>query len=179
MRLAADDHASSEYWPAYMLADWTLERAGRVKASVSANNSTSTNNLKSASLARPVSEKDMKEMVNISLSGDDSSMEGMLTTVDSIDPSIFAEGCELQDPKLSPEEAVGRVQTASMIIIGDEILSGFTDDVNLLAAAKSLGSIGIPLKMVSVVSDDIDDIANEIRRMSQKFDIVITSGAHC
>jgi hypothetical protein len=28
------DAAVGQYWPAYMLADWKLERAGRVKSSV-------------------------------------------------------------------------------------------------------------------------------------------------
>eukprot|EP01035_Chromulina_nebulosa_P032420 gene32420-43314_t len=63
-----------------------------------------------------------------------------------------------------------------MIIIGDEILNGFTTDLNLQVATKALSSIGVPLKKVSIVSDDVNDIVEEIRRLSQKYDIVITSG---
>ena len=55
-------------------------------------------------------------------------------------------------------------------------VSGFTTEVNLQVAAASLATIGIPIKRVSVVSDDLDEIAKEVRRMSQAFDIVITSG---
>ena len=40
------------------------------------------------------------------------------------------------------------VQTVGMIIIGDEILNGFTDDLNLKVATKALASIGVPLKKV-------------------------------
>ena len=36
--------------------------------------------------------------------------------------------------------------------------------------------IGIPLKRVSIVSDDIEEIEAEVRRMSQKYDVVFTSG---
>ena len=55
------------------------------------------------------------------------------------------------------------VHSAGMIIIGDEILNGYTADVNMQIAATSLGSIGIPLKRVSIVSDDLTEIINEVR----------------
>lgn len=66
--------------------------------------------------------------------------------------------------------------TAALVIIGDEILNGFTADVNLQVTSRALSSIGIPLKMVLVVSDDIDEIAAAVQRMSQRYDIVFTSG---
>ncbi len=62
------------------------------------------------------------------------------------------------------------------MIIGDEILRGFTPEVNLQVAAHALSSIGIPLKKVSVVSDSEEEIAAEVLRMSQNYDIVFTSG---
>jgi len=39
-----------------------------------------------------------------------------------------------------------------------------------------LSIIGIPLKRVSIVSDDVEEIEAEVRRMSQKYDVVFTSG---
>lgn len=65
---------------------------------------------------------------------------------------------------------------AALIIIGDEILNGMTAESNLQVTSKALGEIGIALKRVSVVSDDVDEIAAEIKNFSQKYSIVITSG---
>ena len=49
--------------------------------------------------------------------------------------------------------------------------------IYLLSTIYHLSSIiGIPLKRVSIVSDDIEEIEAEVRRMSQKYDVVFTSG---
>lgn len=68
------------------------------------------------------------------------------------------------------------MHSAALLIIGDEILNGFTADVNIQITAQALRSIGVPLKVVSVISDSIDEISAEVLRMSQKHDVVITSG---
>jgi FAD synthetase len=84
-----------------------------------------------------------------------------------------------KDPSaVPPMSADGRmhVESAGMIIIGDEILSGFTTESNLMITSTALGGVGVPLKRVAVVSDDEDEIVKEVRRMSQEYDIVITSG---
>ena len=46
------------------------------------------------------------------------------------------------------------MKQASLIIIGDEILSGRTEDKNLAYLAKWLGKLGISLSEVRVVLDD-------------------------
>jgi molybdenum cofactor synthesis domain-containing protein len=69
-----------------------------------------------------------------------------------------------------------KIESAALIIIGDEILNGLTTDTNLQVTSTALQSINIPLKMVSIITDDINEIAHEVIRMSQKYDIVITSG---
>ena len=54
---------------------------------------------------------------------------------------------------------------ASLVIIGDEILSGRTEDKNLPYLAKWLGNLGIHLSEVHIVLDNEDDIVetcNEI-----------------
>ena len=63
-----------------------------------------------------------------------------------------------------------------MLIIGDEILSGFTQEQNLAVASRELAAIGIPLARVVVVPDSVDEIVDELRRMAMGFDVVITSG---
>lgn len=68
------------------------------------------------------------------------------------------------------------VQTAAALIIGDEILKGYTADTNTQTAARALKNENIDLKYVVVVSDSIEDIVKEIRRLQELVDVVITSG---
>ena len=51
---------------------------------------------------------------------------------------------------------------ASLIIIGDEILSGRTEDKNLAYLAKWLGKLGINLSEVRVVLDDEEEIIEAV-----------------
>lgn len=65
---------------------------------------------------------------------------------------------------------------AGIIIIGDEILSGKVQDYNSFFMAQELWSHGITLCRISIIGDSIDDIADEVRIFSGKFDYVFTSG---
>ncbi|CAM9334039.1 unnamed protein product [Chrysoparadoxa australica] len=109
------------YLPAYMLSDWSLERAGR----------------------------DARESSTA--------------------------GCDLRD-FTSKRRKVREAKTAGLVIIGDEILKGMTQDTNTPFAIKVLRENGIVVGRVAIVSDDKDDIADEVRRQGQKFDVVVTSG---
>ena len=66
--------------------------------------------------------------------------------------------------------------TAGIIIIGDEILKGQTQDTNTHFLAKNLKTCGFKLERVVVISDDIDIIAEEVKQFSDNFDYVLTSG---
>ena len=66
--------------------------------------------------------------------------------------------------------------TASLLIIGDEILSGRTVDQNLNFLAKSLGEIGINLREVRVVPDIEQEIIEALNALRQKYNYVFTSG---
>jgi FAD synthetase len=67
-------------------------------------------------------------------------------------------------------------KTAGIIIIGDEILSGKVQDCNSFFMAKELRSHGINLCLISILPDLVDEIAEEVRKFSNKFDYVFTSG---
>ena len=65
---------------------------------------------------------------------------------------------------------------ASLVIIGDEILSGRTEDKNLAYLAKWLGKLGISLSEVRVVLDDEDAIISAVNSLRKKYDYVFTTG---
>jgi molybdenum cofactor synthesis domain-containing protein len=63
-----------------------------------------------------------------------------------------------------------------MIVIGDEILSGRTQDTNTHYLAGQLTEVGIDLMEVRVVSDDHKTISTTVREISARYDHVFTSG---
>ncbi|KAJ7392741.1 FAD1 flavin adenine dinucleotide synthetase [Desmophyllum pertusum] len=66
--------------------------------------------------------------------------------------------------------------TAGIIIIGDEILKGHTKDTNSHFLLKKLWSLGVKVGKVSVISDDVEEIAREVKKFSSRFSVVITTG---
>lgn len=69
-----------------------------------------------------------------------------------------------------------RIYTAALVIIGDEILSGRTQDANLAYLAKWLNVQGIRLKEVRVVADDMAAIAEAVNAVRTTRDYVFTTG---
>lgn len=65
---------------------------------------------------------------------------------------------------------------AGVIIIGDEILSGKFTDENTPFLARRLRELGVDLRRVSVIPDDLDQIGEEVRAFSERFDHVFTTG---
>ena len=66
--------------------------------------------------------------------------------------------------------------TAGIIVIGDEILSGRTQDSNSNFIAKSLLKEGIKLEEVVVIKDDKKTIIDTVINYSQKYSYVFTTG---
>jgi molybdenum cofactor synthesis domain-containing protein len=66
--------------------------------------------------------------------------------------------------------------TAAMLVIGDEILSGRTQDTNTHHLAGELTKQGINLKEVRVISDDAVSIVAAVRKLSSIYMHVFTSG---
>ena len=70
----------------------------------------------------------------------------------------------------------GTQKSAALLVIGDEILKGFTADTNTQEAATVLRDNNVLLKRVVVVSDDQEEIVSEIHRLQKIVDVIITSG---
>ena len=66
--------------------------------------------------------------------------------------------------------------TAAVMIIGDEILSGRTQDTNLNDIAKYLGVHGVDLAEARVVPDIKDEIVEALNHLRAKYDYVLTTG---
>lgn len=63
-----------------------------------------------------------------------------------------------------------------MVIIGNEILSGRTQDVNLNFLAKALNELGVRLTEARVIPDIEQTIVDTINECREKFDHVFTTG---
>ena len=66
--------------------------------------------------------------------------------------------------------------TAAVLIIGDEILSGRTQDTNLRDIAKYLGVHGVDLAESRTVSDVHEEIVAALDALRGRYDYVITTG---
>ncbi|XP_076035899.1 FAD synthase-like [Oratosquilla oratoria] len=68
------------------------------------------------------------------------------------------------------------IPTAGIVVIGDEILKGQTQDTNTHFLAKKLHSFGVKLCRVSIIPDDLTTISEEVAKFSKQYTFVITSG---
>jgi len=67
-------------------------------------------------------------------------------------------------------------KTAAIIVIGNEILSGKTRDENSPYLAGELRSLGVDVRKISVIPDELDSISGEVREFSTSYDYVFTTG---
>lgn len=67
-------------------------------------------------------------------------------------------------------------KSAGIIVIGNEILSGKTQDENALFLARELRALGVDLQKIAVIPDDLGLISREVRLFSSLFDYVFTTG---
>ena len=67
-------------------------------------------------------------------------------------------------------------RTAGLIVIGNEILSGKVTDSNSAFLARELRSVGVTLRRIVTIPDEIDVIAAAVREFRPAYDLVFTSG---
>jgi molybdenum cofactor synthesis domain-containing protein len=68
------------------------------------------------------------------------------------------------------------VATAGIVIIGDEILTGKFADENASFLISELRQLGVELRRVTFIPDELDDIAATVTDFAARFDHVFTSG---
>jgi molybdenum cofactor synthesis domain-containing protein len=72
--------------------------------------------------------------------------------------------------------AESRTWTAALVVIGDEILSGRTQDKNVAQVALWLNQHGIRLAEVRIVPDDMGRIAETVNELRAAHDYLFTTG---
>ena len=67
-------------------------------------------------------------------------------------------------------------KTAGIILVGNEILSGKIVDANASYLCRELRGLGVEVRRISVIPDEVDLIAAEVARFGADYDVVFTSG---
>ena len=71
---------------------------------------------------------------------------------------------------------MSRIVTAAAILIGDEILSGRTQDTNLKTMADFLNPLGVDVREARVIPDVHGVIVSTVREMARAYNYVFTTG---
>ncbi len=66
--------------------------------------------------------------------------------------------------------------TACVIVIGNEVLSGRTQDINLQFLGRRLGELGIPVREARVIPDVAETIVATVNEARARYDHVFTTG---
>jgi molybdenum cofactor synthesis domain-containing protein len=77
---------------------------------------------------------------------------------------------DTKSPTLAP------APTAAILLIGNEILSGKVEEENARYLVRELRALGVAVGRIEVVPDVESDIADTVRALAARFDLVFTSG---
>ena len=168
----SSDAGASRFWPAYMLQDWNLERAGRIKKNKILASATRQ---EKPSLSPSDSQKSLPTHISTitDLGRADNNAASVPVATVTI-PRMSDEGTA--ESQCESFVSDGMQRSVGLLIIGDEILKGLTADVNTQAAATALRAQSVSLTTVSVVADCQESIVAEIMRLRRDVDVIITSG---
>jgi len=67
-------------------------------------------------------------------------------------------------------------KSAGIVLIGNEILSGKIHDANAAYLCRELRGLGVEVRKISVIPDELEPIAEEVARFARAYDYVFTSG---
>jgi FAD synthetase len=68
------------------------------------------------------------------------------------------------------------MSTAGIVVIGNEVLSGKVDEENARFLTKELRDLGVKLMRISIIRDDVETIASEVRQHAASYTHVFTTG---
>jgi len=67
-------------------------------------------------------------------------------------------------------------KSAGIVLIGNEILSGKITDANAAYLCRELRKLGVDVRRITVIPDEVELIAATVADFSRSFDLVFTSG---
>jgi molybdenum cofactor synthesis domain-containing protein len=67
-------------------------------------------------------------------------------------------------------------KTAGIILVGNEILSGKSQDANAAYLCRELRALGVEVRRITVIPDEVQLIADAVADFSRDYDVVFTSG---
>lgn len=79
-------------------------------------------------------------------------------------------------PHESHQKRLSETIQAGLVVIGNEILSGRTQDKNIAWIGQRLEEVGIQLAQVRIVADDEQDIVDAINALRGRYRYVFTTG---
>ena len=71
---------------------------------------------------------------------------------------------------------VNTIANAAIIVIGNEILSGRTQDINVSFLSKWLNDLGVRVTEVRIIEDNEDSIIKNVNELKNKFKYIFTTG---
>jgi molybdenum cofactor synthesis domain-containing protein len=69
-----------------------------------------------------------------------------------------------------------RQKTAAIVVIGNEILTGKSEDKNATFLIGEMYELGVALRRIVIIPDDVESIAAAVHECAEAFDYVFTSG---
>ena len=76
----------------------------------------------------------------------------------------------------APMECSALTKKTALLIVGDELLSGKVEDVNVVFLCRELRSLGWRVNKIVFVGDDVTSIAEEVHALSSTHEMVLTAG---
>jgi molybdenum cofactor synthesis domain-containing protein len=83
---------------------------------------------------------------------------------------------DISGERITNDDPETKIVTACVLIIGNEILSGGTQDANLAFLARGLNEAGIRLREARVIPDDAGIIISTVNEVRRAFDYIFTTG---